>query len=133
MKKFIYDGHKVYMNGKYPAIYINGKNCHVHRFVWEKYHGMVPEGYVIHHKDENKLNWAIENLELLSRSNHIKEHKNIVHKKGVPVIAKKNELVLFFDSIEQAAEKCGTYTACIQRIINGKQKQSNGWTFQKGD
>ena len=40
-----YDGHKVYMNGKYPAIFLNGKNVHVHRLEWEKYNGEIPKGY----------------------------------------------------------------------------------------
>lgn len=52
----------------------NGKT--IHRMVWEYYNGNVPEGYVIHHKDENKLNNSIDNLQLLTR----KEHK-IFHMK----------------------------------------------------
>ena len=51
-----YDGHKVYMNGKYPAICLNGQNQHVHRLEWEKHNGKIPEGFIVHHKDENKLN-----------------------------------------------------------------------------
>lgn len=38
-----YDGHKVYMNGKYPAIFLNGQNQHIHRLEWEKYNGKIPE------------------------------------------------------------------------------------------
>lgn len=119
------------MNGDYPAVYINGKSHHVHRLQWIKYHGEIPKGCVVHHKDENKLNWDIDNLELLSRKDHIFQHKDIVHRKGVPVIALKDGVVLKFDSIELAADQCGVYTSGIQRVLRGKQRQTKGWVFLK--
>lgn len=126
-----YEGHKVYMNGNYPAIFLNGRNQHVHRIEWEKHNGKIPKGFIVHHKDENKLNWSIENLELLSKSEHIKRHKNIVKRPGVRIFATKDGLTLEFESIEKAAEFCGTYTACIQNCFKGKQKQSKGWIFER--
>lgn len=63
------------MNGEYPAIFLNGHNVHVHRLEWMKYNGQIPDGYIIHHKDENKLNWHIDNLEILKRSDHILKHQ----------------------------------------------------------
>lgn len=126
-----YDGHKVYMNGEYPAIFLNGQNQHVHRLVWEKYNGKIPHGFIVHHKDENKLNWDIENLELLDRSEHLKRHKNIVKRHGVKVLATKDGLTIEFESIEKAAEFCGTYTAAIHRCLERKRKHGNGWTFER--
>lgn len=126
-----YEGHKVYMNGKYPAICLNGKNAHVHRLEWEKYNGEIQKNCVIHHKDGNKLNWDINNLELLTRSEHIKEHKDTIHRKGVKVIGIKNGKSITFESIEKAAKFCKTYPASIQRIFKGKQKTANGWTFKR--
>lgn len=73
--KMIYDGHKVYMNGNYPAICINHKNHYLHRYVWEQTYGSIPKGMVIHHKDFNRGNWNLENLELLTRAEHMKRHK----------------------------------------------------------
>ena len=128
-----FEGHKVYMNGDYPAVFINGKNQHVHRLQWKKYHGEIPKGFIIHHKDGNKVNWDINNLELLSRSDHVNEHRDSVHRKGVPVIARKDDLVIIFRSIEEASEHCGVFTSAIQRCFKGKQKQSKGWTFERGD
>ena len=74
-KEMIYDGYKVYMNGKYPAICINGKNHYLHRYVWEQTNGPIPKNMVIHHKDFNRGNWNLENLELLTRAEHMKLHK----------------------------------------------------------
>ena len=127
-----YEGHKVYMNGEYPAIFLNGENQHIHRLEWIKHYGEIPENCIIHHKDHNKLNWNIDNLELLNRSQHIYEHKDIVHRKGIKVIAIKGNERLEFNSIEDASEYCRTYTSNIQRIFKGKQKTAKGWTFIRG-
>lgn len=43
-----------------------------HRIVWENYNGKIPKGYVVHHKDGNRQNNDINNLELLSKLDHDK-------------------------------------------------------------
>ena len=35
---------------------------------------MIPLGLIIHHKDENRLNNSLNNLELMTRSQHMKLH-----------------------------------------------------------
>lgn len=46
-----------------------------HHLVWWKYRKQrVPAGYILHHKDENKLNNKVSNLELLQRGVHAKLH-----------------------------------------------------------
>lgn len=49
----------------------------LHRRVWADAHGAIPDGYVVHHKDDNPKNNEIENLELMERSAH-----NSMHKRG---------------------------------------------------
>lgn len=61
--------------GYYLSSLINGKRYRLHRYVWEYYNGIIPKGYDIHHKDHNKNNNEIENLELLLKEEHIKRHK----------------------------------------------------------
>lgn len=41
-----------------------------HRWVWENIYGTIPDGMEIHHKDKDKSNNEIENLEIVSRSEH---------------------------------------------------------------
>lgn len=53
---------------------INGRMKVIHRYVWEFYNGEIPEGYDIHHKDGNRANNDITNLEMLERSEHKKYH-----------------------------------------------------------
>lgn len=45
-----------------------------HRWVWMNIHGAIPKGYHIHHKDEDKSNNDIINLELIERSRHLSIH-----------------------------------------------------------
>lgn len=45
-------------------------------YLWKKYNNKeIPKGYIIHHKNKNKLDDRIENLELLSRKEHINIHR----------------------------------------------------------
>ena len=128
----LYEGHKVYMDGSYPAIFLNGKNMHVHRLEWKKHHGDIPERCVIHHKDKNKLNWNITNLELLSRAEHVREHRDKVHRPGVNVRAYKDGTILYFDSIKDAAKYCNTHPSSIRKCFLHMQKKANGWLFERG-
>ncbi len=42
---------------------------------WEAVNGPVPIGSVIHHKDRDTTNDALENLQCLTRAQHIQEHR----------------------------------------------------------
>lgn len=48
----------------------DGKRTLMHRDVWEFHNGPIPDGYDVHHRDENKLNNDIGNLECLPKSEH---------------------------------------------------------------
>ena len=54
---------------------VNGKRIRLHRYIWEYYYGEIPKGYDIHHKDHNKDNNDISNLEMLLKKDHIYLHK----------------------------------------------------------
>lgn len=50
----------------------------MHRYVWEFHNGKIPRGCEVHHIDGDKANNAIENLQLMTRSDHAKLHaKNL--------------------------------------------------------
>lgn len=46
----------------------------LHRQIYMDEVGEIPEGYCIHHKDENTFNNDISNLECLSASDHMRRH-----------------------------------------------------------
>lgn len=66
----IYDGQKFTLRPSgYYALSTNERKL-MHRYVWEKERGKIPAGWDIHHKDSDKTNNMIENLECLSKSEH---------------------------------------------------------------
>lgn len=46
----------------------------VHVMNWEAVHGLVPRGHILHFLDGNRMNTAVENLELVSRADWLKRH-----------------------------------------------------------
>lgn len=44
-------------------------HCHlVHTFIWRAFNGKIPKGYEVDHKDNDRTNFKLENLQLLSKS-----------------------------------------------------------------
>ncbi|TCO70238.1 HNH endonuclease signature motif containing protein [Rhodovulum euryhalinum] len=62
----------------YPRVSYRGKPEKIHRLIWRMHHGAIPPGYEIHHKNEDKLDWRIENLELVSKIEHRKRHAGVM-------------------------------------------------------
>lgn len=52
----------------------NVKPRSMHCYVWSYYNGEIPKGYEVHHKDLNRYNNDISNLELLEKHEHKKLH-----------------------------------------------------------
>jgi hypothetical protein len=48
---------------------------HLHQLVWEFHHGPIPEGHIIHHRDENKANNEPSNLECIPNPDHGFRHR----------------------------------------------------------
>ena len=48
---------------------------YAHRVIWERHHGPIPPGWVIHHLDEDKGNNAIENLVAMPKAEHQRLHR----------------------------------------------------------
>lgn len=49
------------------------KMMRCHRFVWECFNGLIIDDKVINHKDEDKTNNSIDNLELVTQSENMKK------------------------------------------------------------
>ena len=77
-----YDGYKVMMVGIYYGIIVEGKRVPVHRYVWEKHNGVIPSKMVIHHKDGDRFNNDIDNIELLTYTEHKRIHAGWTKSKG---------------------------------------------------
>lgn len=64
---------KVFMYGKYPAVSIHGKKYHVHRLLTEYWGGSI-DGLYVHHKNHDKLDATLTNLEVMTVERHQSHH-----------------------------------------------------------
>lgn len=71
---YMHDKYRIVLRNNYPSICINRERYYVHSLIGEQKYGYVRKGYVIHHKDKNKLNAHEDNLELLTAKRHLKNH-----------------------------------------------------------
>ena len=60
-------------NGYY-TVYINGKNRRVHQLVALAFIGKPPDGCIVHHKDGNRLNNELENLQYTTQAQNMIEY-----------------------------------------------------------
>ena len=75
---------------KHKTISMNGKQIMLHRYVMECYLGRKLKHHeIIHHKDGDKLNNNISNLEILTRKEHLKKHPE-TSKRAMDVRTKYN-------------------------------------------
>ena len=73
-------------NGYYSST--KGDRILMHRYVWQKYNGSIPDNYDIHHINNKRYDNRIENLECLPKAEHTRKYsphhnqytKNASHK-----------------------------------------------------
>ena len=68
-------GKGVMRKSKYIKVKLkDGSTIDEHRLVWINHHGEIPAGYWVHHKNDNKHDNSIDNLELKTPAEHNKHH-----------------------------------------------------------
>jgi hypothetical protein len=72
--KQVYDGKTFTLRNHGYFSSTTGKRTLMHRYVWEKEKGAIPDNYDIHHLNGIKSDNRIENLECLSKSEHTKRY-----------------------------------------------------------
>ena len=103
----------------YPGKKYRNKYCYEHYLVYWKNHNILPsQEQVIHHKDENKKNNSLENLELIDRVEHIVFH-NSNKKTKMVVLCCLGCLKIFIKEKRQThLIKNNTYTCCSKKCAN---------------
>ena len=75
--KPLYSQRVIYIHSKYPTVSIYDKKMHIHRLLMMyKLQSDINENMHVHHKDGNKLNAQLNNLELIDS----KKHQHLHHK-----------------------------------------------------
>lgn len=114
------------------------KNVRVHRLVAEAFIPN-PHGYPqINHKDEDKTNPHVDNLEWCDAKYNINFGSGIARRsKRVNQYTLDGKYIKTWDSMAQAARALETHAACISACCRGVSRKCSGykWTYyiEKGD
>jgi len=95
--KPVYRVKNVYIHGKYPAVSVYDKKIHIHRLLL-MFHMQsdIDSDFFVHHKDGNKLNASLDNLELMEVGKHQSLHNagkilSIEHRQKIAEANKKRK------------------------------------------
>lgn len=97
----------VYENNK--GYYRLSGNKLLHRKIWEDFYGQkIPDGYVVHHIDENPHNNNIKNLKLMSEEEHLKHHHKgkIVSDTAKENLSKAHNTIGYFRVNKKPCPRC---------------------------
>lgn len=120
----------------------NGKSkwYFVHRLVWSAFNGEIPEGMQINHKDEDKSNNRLDNLELVTRKENINwgtRNKKVSQvktngktSKAVLQYTLEGELIKEFPSTKEIERQLGYNCSGISYCCTGKYKQAYGYIWR---
>lgn len=110
-------------------LFDNGRreNFVITRLVWEAFRGPVPEGKIVTHKNGQRYNNELRNLELTTYSELYKKAAGKWRKRTVVKINKQGEVLKFYGSCTECAKAEGYSHASIAARCNNKR--TDPWDF----
>jgi hypothetical protein len=119
----------------YPAVSLRKdgvtRTRTVHRLVAIAFLAPVDAAMEVNHKDGNRANPRLDNLEWVTRSGNETHSRRVLRNLCQPVIAVslKGPEVYRFESITEAAEALGLPPDRPRQVMRGVQHQTKGWVF----
>ena len=119
----------------YTVLWKNGEQRIklIHRLVAESFIENSDNLPMVNHKDENKKNNNVDNLEWCTHKyncNYGNRNKRVATKLGIPVLAQKDNSYMYFNSIREASRYLKTDASHIIGCCKGKRKTSGGYKWK---
>lgn len=134
----IMENYKVNDNG-YIRVNINNKTFLLHRLIAYTFLPNIKNKNQVNHKDGNKLNNNIENLEFVTnQENQIHKYKLGLSKhftKKIKQYDLNGELIIEHISTVSAAKKLNISSSTINSVLNNRRKTAGGfiWKYSHND
>ena len=130
--KKTYNGYIQCMVRKYGG---KQKIYYAHRFVWECFNGLIPEGKVIDHINDDKVDNRLCNLQLLTQQQNCKSAdkrdytflaKNHENRKCVKAINKNTNEVSYYNSMYAIQQHLSINVGIIKMVCEGLNNCKSG-------
>lgn len=103
----------------------------LHKYLWLQAGNTIPEGHIVVFKDKNTLNCVLQNLQLITRSEHLKRNQQqFIDKYGTRrlpksknQIAQKTRKVILKQKIKSLKVSVSKEKKVIQQRINAQQRE----------
>ena len=109
-------------------------NVFVHRFIYECYYGVIPEGMVIDHINDDRKDNRLCNLQLLTpqqnskkamkKYGHSLSAENFKNKKRIKAFNLESNKTTYYDSMNAAQRSLGIDHSTVKRCCLGIHKSS---------
>lgn len=99
----------------------------IHTFIYEAFKGKIPKGMEVNHKDGNKSNNAIWNLNLLTHNENLNWFQTT---KAVLQYTKNGEFIAEYESAKKAQIITGVDKDHISCVCRGERKSAGGFIWK---
>lgn len=114
------------------------KTYHVrlHRHIYEAFYGKIPKGMVINHKNGNKLDNSIQNLEVVTNSENTKHgyDMGLYHskKRSIPVKVydQQGQYIKTYKSIREVSSCLGINRKILSQILFNNKRNNYKYIFE---